>query len=100
MGHEAWEILADIYASNDISNLMRIGELFGRARAAVDSVYQKFGQSTMGSRGRDYSGSSGSEIVKWIVARISKLEAWIAGKVGFIENGHDNLLLVIGRNGN
>ena len=29
-GFEAWEILADTYASNDISNIMRMEELFGR----------------------------------------------------------------------
>jgi len=30
-GYEAWETLADTYASNDIANVMRIEELFGRA---------------------------------------------------------------------
>ena len=31
-GAEAWEILADTYASNDISNVMRIEEVFGKAK--------------------------------------------------------------------
>jgi len=31
-GAEAWEALADTYASNDISNVMRIEEVFGKAK--------------------------------------------------------------------
>ena len=41
-GFEAWEILVDTYASNDISNIIRMEELFGRVEGMEQQAMEQW----------------------------------------------------------